>query len=163
MHRATLIVLLLIVFLVGCDEGLKPVAGSPTGRFTGLIRFINWQAADSVYDMRLVAFRHFPPPDIVGEVFAGRAIVYPPIGAGALVNIGADSLRYQVTAPTGEYQYVVVAQQFGPNQMADWRPVGQYDLDTNFAVPSPIVVPANGIITGIDILVDFAHPPPPPF
>lgn len=153
----------MLLLLSSCDEGLKPTTSIPTGSFVGIIRFTNWQAADSIYDMRLVAFKNFPPRDVVNEVLSGNAAVYPPLGGSPLVLSAVDSLTYSVTVPATVYKYVVVAQQYGPDIMANWKPVGQYDLDSNFAVPSSIVVAPNHTTSGVDITVDFAHPPPPPF
>ena len=89
--------------------------------------------------------------------------MYPPIGDTALVPFYVDSLRYAVTVPTGEFQYIAVAQQYGPNVRADWRSVGQYDLDSNLSVPSSIRVPLNDTLRNVDISVDFSKPPPQPF
>ena len=153
-----------LTWLCGCDEGLSPATQRAlTGSFGGVIRFSNWQAADSIYDIRLVAFRTFPPTSLIGEVQSGNAVVYPPIGSGPLVSSQTDSLVYLVTVPALTYKYVVVAQQYGPDVFSQWKPVGQYDLDSNLTVPSPVVVSPNDTTFGVDIVVDFAHPPPPPF
>ena len=157
---------LLFFALLSCDEGLGPssqnVSGPPSG-FSGLITFRNWQVADSLYDLRLVAFTVFPPGDIVNEVLQGRALVYPALQTSdILAQRGTDSLRYSINASPKMYAYVVVAQRFGPDLYNDWRPVGQYDLDTILTVPSPIVVAAGKFTPDIDISVDFANPPPPP-
>ena len=158
---------LLFFALLSCDQGLAPstqmVSGLPTG-FSGLITFRNWQSADSLYDLRLVAFSVFPPGDIVNEVLQGKALVYPPLQSSeTLTDRGTDSLMYLVNATAKTYPYVVVAQRYGPDLYNDWRPVGQYDLDTNLTVPSPVVVVNSHITPDIDITVDFANPPPPPF
>jgi hypothetical protein len=156
---------ILLILQSGCDEGLAPpeTTGQPaTGSFTGLVTFIGWSAVDSLYDLRLVAFTVFPPTDVIDEVLQGRAVVYPPLGAGPLAMRGADSITYTLDLSPGVYPYVAIAQQFGPDLFADWRPVGQYDLDTNLAVPSPVSVSAGASTTGIDIRVDFENPPPDP-
>lgn len=152
---------LLLFLIAGCDEGLKPPVVVTNGQMSGLITFVNWDSADTLFDIRLVAFRVFPPGDVVQEVLQGRAVVYPPLGAGALVETGADSIRYIVTLPPGAYPYVVVAQQFGPDVLTNWRAVGQFDLDTNLVEPSPVVIRAGETTPGVDIRVDFTHPPPP--
>ncbi len=156
----------LVVFLAGCDKGLQATSGTSAlpqnGVFAGLITFRNWQVADSLYDIRLVAFRVFPPGDIVNEVLLGRAVIHPPIGGGQLTTRNTDSLRYAFEVPATTYPYVVIAQQFGPDLMMDWRAVGQYDLDTILTEPSPVVVTANDTLDDIDILVDFANRPPSP-
>jgi hypothetical protein len=157
-------IILLMSFMSGCDEGLRPRSGtsSATGTIGGLITFVNWHAADSVYDMRVVAFTVFPPTDIISDVLQGRAVVHPPIGASALVQGQVDSVRYVMPVRPGTYPYLAVAQQYGPDLMADWRPIGQYDLDTTSAGPTPVTVGAAENVTGIDIVVDFANPPPLP-
>jgi hypothetical protein len=147
----------------GCDEGLKPTVSVQVGSFSGTIFYSNWPPRDSLFDLRLVAFRSFPPRDIVSEVILGQAYVYPGLGDTALVPFFVDSLHYTVTVPTGRYEYVVVGQQYGPNVNTDWRLVGQFDLDMDPTTPSPIDVVADSLLTGIDIHVDFKNPPPPPF
>jgi hypothetical protein len=128
------------------------------------VTFSNWEAADSLYDLRLVAFSVYPPgEDIVTEVLQGRALVYPPLGnSNTLAERGADSVSYTIGVSPGTYPYVVVAQQFGPDVFQDWRAVGQYDLDTNLTLPSPVVVTEGVITQDIDIAVDFANLPPFP-
>ena len=154
----------LFVLLHGCDEGLSPTAtGVPTGFMSGIVRYQHWPPRDSLVDLRLVAFRVFPPTNIVNEVLLGRAVVYPPLGDTAFVPFFVDSLLFGFSLPAGEYKYVVVAQRYGPDLYADWRPVGQYDLDTNLAVPSPVTIVANDTTWNVAINVDFRNPPPPPF
>lgn len=159
-------VFLAFLLLSGCDKGLGPSATPatpiPTGFMSGLIRYQHWPAIDSLHDLRLVAFRVFPPGNIVTEVLQGRASVYPPLGDTALVPFYVDSLRYHFSLPATRYEYVVVAQQYGSNAFTDWRAVGQFDLDSNFAVPSPVTIVADSMIEGININVDFSNPPPPP-
>ena len=157
---------LLCFALLSCDEGLGPSSQNgpivPSG-FSGLITFRHWEAVDSLYDLRLVAFTNFPPGDIVTEVLQGRALVYPSLQSDQPLAIsGTDSLRYTVGVPPNSYPYVVVAHRFGPDLYNDWRPDGQYDLDTNLTIPSPVVVTAGESTPAIDIIVDFANPPPPP-
>lgn len=150
--------------IVSCDGGLAPPereAGPPY--ITGLITYRNWPPADSIRDLRLVLFKNFPPGDIVEEVLSGRAVVYPAIGDTSLVPFFVDSLRYVFTAAAGTYAYVVVAQQTGPNVQSDWRAVGQYDLDSDPSVPSPVTLADGDTTRGIDIPVDFVNPPPTPF
>jgi len=156
--------LLLISALVfSCDGGLEPPRTPvqvETGTMTGLITYQHWPPLDSLKDLRLVAFRNFPPRDIITEVLQGQAMVHPPT---ALVPFFVDSLRFTFTLPVGTYKYVAIAQQFGPTITTDWRAVGQYDLDSNLTVPSPVIIVLNDTTRDININVDFANPPPPPF
>jgi len=157
---------LLTIFVFGCDKGIQPTqtgVGGGAGIMTGLITYRNWPTIDSLHDLRIVAFRVFPPTNIVNEVLQGRAIVYPSLGDTSLVPFFVDSLRYSFALTSGTFQYVVIAQQYGPSLTTDWRPVGQFDLDSNFTVPSAVEIVAGATTTGIDIFVDFANPPPAPF
>ena len=165
LYRVVLVCLLPMLLLEGCDKGLSPLAPPSTaaaGYMSGLIRYQHWPSRDSLYDLRLVAFKVFPPSNIVNEVLLGRAVVCPPLGDTALVPFFVDLLRYQFTLPAGEYKYVVVAQQYGPGVTTDWRAVGQYDLDSNLVVPSPVTIVASDTTRNVDINVDFSNPPPPP-
>jgi len=151
-----------------CNEGIQPPSESPTPEgervtgFSGTIKYKNWPPADSLIDLRIVAFKSFPPKDILTEALTGQAIIYPPLG-GSNLPFNVDTTHYFVPAPAGQYQYIVVAQQYGSNVLQDWRAVGQYDLDTNLAVPSAIQVPTNDTLKHVDINVDFSHLPPQPF
>ncbi|MBI5474127.1 MAG: hypothetical protein HY961_17465 [Ignavibacteriae bacterium] len=151
---------LLVLTVSSCDEGIKP---PPFTGFSGVIRYRNWPPADSLRDLRIVAFRNFPPRSIFEEVLNGRAVVYPGLLDTFALPLYVDSMKYHIEAPLGRFEYIAVAQQYGPNIFTDWRPVGQYDLDTNLAVPSPIEIKQDVETQDIDINVDFQNPPPRPF
>lgn len=163
--RPAVAALCIATALTACNKGIEsePQVATGPGAMTGLVTYRNWPSPDSLRDLRIVAFKNFPPGDIVSEVLQSRAVVYPPLGDTALVPFLVDSLRYKFILEAGTYEYVVVAQQFGPNVLADWRPVGQYDLDTDLSVPSPVIVPAADTVRNINIIVDFVNRPPTPF
>lgn len=162
------VILLGVLLFPSCNEGIQAPPETPAGPtpgtpgFAGTITYRNWPPADSLIDLRIVAFKNFPPGSIVTEVLSGSAIIYPPLG-GPNLPFNVDTTHYFVPTPGGEYKYVVVAQQYGRVVTTDWRAVGQYDLDTNLAVPSPIQVPADDTLMHVDITVDFNHRPPQPF
>ena len=65
-----------LLFLLSCDHGLKPTeAGTliyEEPGFGGTVYFKGtWP--DTVYDLRVVAFRNYPPSDIINEVLGGKA------------------------------------------------------------------------------------------
>jgi hypothetical protein len=130
---------------------------------TGLITYRHWPQRDSLVDLRFVAFTEFPPQNIVSSVLNGVAVVYPPLGDTALIPFYVDSLRFDIPIRAGHYPYVVVAQQYDSIVTKDWRVVGQYDLDSNLTVPSAVDVPDGGVVSDINISVDFSNPPPQPF
>lgn len=156
----------LFLFL-SCDKGVGPATQTPppapSGYLAGRIQFQNWPPADSLIDLRLVAFQRFPPSNIVNEVLSGGAEVYPTLGDTNHLTYYVASLDYVAKFTAREYKYIVVAQRFGPAITTDWRAVGQYDLDSNYAVPSSATVVANDTTRNININVDFHNPPPQPF
>jgi hypothetical protein len=156
--------LLCFLFLtLACNQGLAP--SDPSSKKTGIsgtLTFSNWPADSLLFDLRLVAFNNFPPEDIVTEVTEGEAIVYPPLAEGAL-PFYVDSINYQMELPPGTIGYLVVANQYGTNFLNDWRAVGQYDTTQTDSLPTPIIIEAGKMLTGIDIDVDFDHLPIQPF
>lgn len=165
LNARLLLPVLLALAGVTCDDGLGPPlpAATTPGALTGVVRFLNWDSAGTVVDMRVVAFRVFPPQDVITEVLQGRAVVHPPVGGPALVTGTPDSVAVLFALPPGLYPYVVVAQQFGPSVSTDWRPVGQYDLDADPSAPSPVTIAAGETTRAVNITVDFTRLPPPPF
>lgn len=151
----------------GCDSELGPVGG-PSG-FSGILRFKNWPVPDSVLDMRIVAFETYPSDSagILASLLSGHGAVYPAINTKFPTFV--DSLPYEFTTTDGTnlqvtaYQYVIVAQQFGPKVLTDWRPVGVYPAAPGSFIPAPVRVILHHVISGIDIQVDFQNPPPKPW
>lgn len=157
-------ILLTALLLIRCDGGLAPNGPEEgPGYVRGLITYRNWPPSDSLRDLRIVLFKTFPPDNIVSSVLSGNAVVYPPLGDTSLVPFYVDSLRFGFSLPAGTYPYVIVAQQYGPAVTRQWRPVGQYDLDSDLAIPSPVTIVGGDTLSGVDIAVDFDNPPPMPF
>jgi len=156
-----------LLVLSGCNAEIGPI--QEQSGFGGTIRFRNWPPADSVHDMRLVAFETFPADSagILTTLLAGHGAVYPPIGTKFPSFV--DSLPYEFTTTNGtnlqvrNYEYVIVAQQFGPNVLADWRPVGVYPAAAGSFLPAPVRVILHHVLAGVDIDVDFRNPPPKPW
>lgn len=119
--------------------------------------------------MRLVAFEAYPADSagILAALLAGHGAVYPAIGTKFPSFV--DSLPYAFTTTDGtnlqvtNYEYVIVAQQFGPNILADWRPVGVFPAFSGSFIPAPVRVILHHVIPGIDIQVDFHNLPPKPW
>lgn len=159
---------LLLVMLSACNDELGPLH-EPSG-FSGVIRFKNWPPADSIREMRLVAFAT-PPTDssgIIPLLLAGKAAVYPKLPGDYLPTL-VDSLKYEFTTEQGtnlqviEYPYVAIMYQYGPNIFADWRPAGVYSGRPDSFDPAPVRVLLHRVVEGIDISVDFNNLPPPPW
>lgn len=151
--------------LSGCNHGLSPTQASTTAQpgFSGTVHFLSaWPPADSVQDLRVVAFYNYPPTNIFNEVTDGQAKVYPALNANK-VSLFVDSLSYSFNIDSaGTFMYVAVAIQDGSNYLQDWTVVGAYGYSHGVGQPDSVVVPANTFVKGIDIDVDFKNRPPNP-
>ena len=74
-----------------------------------------------------------------------------------------DTTAFEMEIDPGTYDYVVVAQRFGPIVTADWRAVGQYDTMLSDSLPTAITITQGKLLKEINIVVDFNHLPPQPF
>ncbi len=154
-------ILLMLLLLAGCGEGLSPNDAAEMPGFGGTIRIVSaWPPADSVKDLRVVAFRNYPPQNLVLEVTQGTAVYTDSSLATFRPQIDYAIRRSTVT---GAFQYIVVAQQYGSNLFADWRVVGVYSLTGDKTRPGAITIPQGKFLQGIDIPVDFYNLPPQPF
>jgi len=165
---------ILVACCAGCDTGLGP-PDAPSG-FSGVIHFKHWPPADSVQELRVIAFPEYPSDSasILLDILYGYAIVYPQIGQHNLLEdttqqvLFADSIHYSFTTAgttlkVGVYSYVALAWRYGSNVFADWRPAGVYTMGPGPFDPASVRVLLHKNVTGIDIVADFANPPPRPW
>ncbi len=145
----------------GCEGGLSPESATDgTPGFGGeVVVLSNWPVRDSVVDMRVVAFRDYPPGNILSEIISGTAVFSDELEYGVSVqdySIMAEGLN-------GVFEYVAVAQQTGPQLDKDWIVVGVYTLSGDPSLPSPIDLGNGQYLENISIDVDFENLPPQPF
>jgi hypothetical protein len=149
------------IFFIGCDKGLAPAPEPQPYGFEGTIYFQNWPPRNNVIDLRVVVFKNYPPRNIFAEISQGNAKYSETL----LPYYGSDSASYTLylsPLPPGRYEYIVVAQQFGPNIFNDWRAVGVYYANSDTTSPAVLIVPENTVVRGVNINVDFQNPPPQP-
>ena len=155
-------VLVIILVHLKCDHGLSPSDATIITGISGVITYEdNWPPPDSLIQLRLVAFKKFPPQNVIVEVLTGDAIVYPPIDSSSL-NFYVNIQEYLMKLPQDTFEYIVVAQQFGSDILNDWRAVGQYDTDSD-SLPTTIILKENDLFQNINIHVDFDNLPIQPF
>ena len=168
-HSFTKIIIvigILILFINSCDHGLSPP--EPEKKITGIsgtIYYQNWPPIDSLYDLRLVIFKNFPPPqDLFTEIFSGNATVYPEINKSHL-PYHVDSTSFTVELSPLTYEYIAIAQQHDSifTVQESWRVVGQYDTILTDTIPTAVTVIQDSLLRSIDINVDFDNIPPQPF
>ena len=152
---------LLFGLLISCDHGIAPVEKeepAPVSGITGTIYYHNWP--DTVINLKIIAFKEFPPQNIFEEIQTGRAVAYPPELEVSLPKF-VDSSSYQLRLEPGVFEYIVVAEQRGG--LFDWRAVGHHDTTITDSMPTSVTVLADSFLTGIDVTVDFNHLPIQPF
>lgn len=163
-HRTDIAVALPLLFallLAACDEGLVPdPVDAEIAGFEGTLRVVSdWPPADSVRDLRVIAFREYPPKDILSEVVGGTAVFSEPLA----YDSSTQAYRVQNAQLTGSFRYIVAAQQYGENLFQDWRVVGVFTVVNDVTQPGAIDLGSGRFVRDVDIRVDFRNLPPQPF
>lgn len=139
------------LLLINCEGGLEPPLEeiNPTGVIRGIVTYSGeWPAADSLEDLRFVPLKSVP--QTAQDIFSDLENL-----------VFSEKLDYRVErdtftvegVPNGVYVYNAVAQQYGTNIFADWRPVGVYQDNDGIII-------VNGDTTSVSIHVDFENLPP---
>ena len=156
------LILALSFSLLTCDHGIGPSNIKLKTGISGTIYYSNWAAADSIYLLKAVFFKTFPPISISAEILSGNAPIYPvALAEGLPVNV--LSTPYEIVLEPDTIKYISVAQQYGPNVLADWRSVGQYNIVPADSLPDSVIVYPDSMLQNIDIFVDFNDLPIQPF
>jgi hypothetical protein len=156
---AVIVAMLMVLAVASCDHGLTPVEPQGAG-FGGKLTVISaFPPSDSLLDFRVVAFRNYPPKDILLELLSGNAVFSDTLSMTkkeqtyTLLNSGLK----------GAFSYVVVAQRYGPALDSNWHAVGVYTITGDVTKPSPIDLKGGIFVSGVDITIDFYNLPPQPF
>lgn len=150
---------LLVSLWGGCTGGLDPTQLPREALLRGTVIFRGrWPPADSVLDLRVVAFQHYPPRNVFEEVLSGQAVF-----SKEALPFFVERAPYELTVeqPPVMFRYIIVAQRYGPDLFQHWRVVGVYGRDG--AQLDSLWVEPGEVYPGVDILVDFDHLPPQPF
>lgn len=145
--------------MISCDGGLKP---EPKPSISGSISFeqnVPWPPADSMKDLRVVAFRTFPLADstgIIDMILSGDAVF------SESLDMYTDTASYfiELGSIPDTMKYIAVAQQYG--SLFEWRAVGVY-TETGDNTQNSMLIIDDNINYMIDIHVDFNNLPPQPF
>lgn len=122
---------------------------NPTGVITGIVTYSGeWPPADSLERLVFVPLKNKPQTaqdifaDIENLVFSEQLDYFVERDTFTIADV-----------PNGTYIYNAVAQQYGTNIFADWRPVGLYEENGGIII-------VNGDTTSITVHVDFNNLPP---
>ena len=148
----------LLSTLMSCDRGLEPEPDT-TSYVNGMIHYVdnydNWLAADSIKDLRVVAFKNFPPTSVLEEVLSGRAYF---TNQSLPTFVDSSEFSLEIADAPVTLNYIAVVQQFG--EIMDWRVVGLYSIEKDSAA---VLEVKQGKTYNIQINVDFENLPKQPF
>ncbi len=153
------ILILLIPILQSCG-GLEPIPAEQKTLIKGTINFVNdkdnWPPQDSILSLKVIAFKNYPPTDLLGDILNGLAYY-----TNDSLPIFQKSVDYQIeiTDPPQTIKYVVVAYQYGT--IFEWKAAGVYCFEGDPRKPITIVTEKGKQYTA-SINVDFKHLPPQP-
>ena len=160
------IFLLFSLLIVACDEGLAPLntPESVTSSFlNGRIHYIggksNWPGKDSVFAIRIVAFKDYPPKDIKTEIITANALFTV---LSLPLNVDSSDFSIEIPTPPVTYKYIVAAMQYDSTNIMAQKAVGVYAINRDPNSPTTLSI-EKGKNYFIDIYVDFKNLPPQPF
>jgi hypothetical protein len=164
-NSATLIVLIFLLALYSCHEGLSPSDNDNlpnTARLEGTVYFKgganDWPPEDSVKAVRIVAFKNFPPKDVIQEILSGNA--YFTLSSVPLFGDSAN-FSINITDTPVLLNYIAAAQQYTDSITAQ-RVIGVYSETNDNTKPSLLSID-GGKTYRIKIYVDWNNLPPQPF
>ncbi len=162
-----------LVIAISCDGGLRPPEIPPVTSISGTVRYMggkaSWPRRDSVWTVRVVGFKQFPPQDLIGDLLQGRAFFTPAaLQLDSTLQLFSDSARYSLVFGDSipqSIKYLCVAMLIDTTRLLTtqgWRVIGVYNTNGNQAQPATIAI-TPGKDHRADITVDFKNPPPQPF
>lgn len=154
-------ILFLALFLNACQEGLTPEFGTREAIIYGKLIVVSgitsWPSPDSALELRVVAFKEYPPKDIIGEIISGNAYFTDTLPRFA------DTIPFslKIDTPPVELKYIVGALRYG--SLTQWKVIGVYTMDTSSKKPAAVYVKKGDKISNVNIFVDFYNLPKQPF
>ncbi|MCG3155620.1 MAG: hypothetical protein DKINENOH_02227 [bacterium] len=155
-HAISLLPLGFVVFMIivpACtDHGLAPIREGISGRITYVGAW-----PDTTEWVRVAVFKKMP-----ASVF--EIALNPPVFSDTLPRF-VSSYDYTLTLAPGTYEWVVLAwkpkKQFASSDYSGLDTLGVYSLNGSLNGPASITVPDKELLTGVDIVADFARLSPP--
>jgi hypothetical protein len=164
------VLILVCLLLASCDAGLAPPPPAVPG-FSGTVSFTpgSWPQADSLVSLWIFASKTYPldSATVSAGLFSVPPTIYIYPDMSTSLKFFVDSVSYFFPLPDGTYKYVGVIQQTSSDLFTRgirvFRVVGFYKDPTNLTQPGTIQINDNNQVNGINIQVDFNHPPQQPF
>jgi hypothetical protein len=155
-------VIFTVMFIASCDGGLKPRPEEDKSFLNGTIRFIkgveNWPPQDSVFGIRVAAFKEMPDSNIILAILSGNAYF-----TGESLPMFTDSVNFSLNIPDAPVKivYIVAVWQYTIDILSQ-RVIGVYTISGDKKEHSELNI-EKGESYDINIDVDFDDLPPMPF
>jgi len=150
-----LLFLIPFLLIISCDSGLEPPPQDPdpVGVISGTVTYSgNWPPQDELKELLFVPLKFIPSDftEVLSEFLLGN------LRSSDRLKSNVESDTFIVTElENGVYIYNIIANQFGPNRLTDWRPLGVYEEADG------LIIIENDTVF-ISIHVDFDNLPPFP-
>jgi hypothetical protein len=159
------IAIIFILLFYACNTGLDPtkeIYNKPESFLKGRIIYLNgkdsWPSKDSVFAVRVVAFKNYPPDDIISEIISGNAYF---IFESLPLFVDSSDFSITIPDPPVELKYIAAALQYADTLTAQLA-IGVFTESGDNTKPSSINI-QPGKEYFIYINVDFNNLPPQPF
>lgn len=167
------VALLCACALMQCTGGIDPADYTGSALIKGKVRYVrgsgsqNFPSKDSLFDLRVVAFKMIPrDTNLVqtlanGEAFFSASLLDSTFSAE--IPFSFEVPQSQIADSSVMLQYIAVGQQYGANIFSDWRVVGLYSTGDSLFTPKALRATPGLFIDTMTINVDFLKIPPQPF
>lgn len=162
LNKKIINLILLFVVIVSCDEGLKPPDKSGKSYIAFNFFYVGgvekWPDSTEMKAMRFVAFKSYPPKDILQDVIDGEAYF---TFLSLPLYVESSSKLIEIPDTPQKLEYLVAAWQYMDSLSAQ-KVAGVYTESGDNTKPSSIFLD-KGDTAIIDIFIDFENLPPQPF
>lgn len=159
-YKINIIFICVLGYLMFSCGGLEPTPPEEKTLIKGKIKFVdnrdNWPPIDSIKSLKVVAFKNYPPQDLIGDIMNGLA--YFTLDSLPLFQKEID-FQFEITDAPQNLEYIVVAYRYG--DIFQWKAAGVYSLENDPKKPTTIFA-EKGKQYNIVINVDFKNLPPQP-
>ena len=164
-YKINIILLLILIWLSACNEGLAPPPSGCKTYLNGLITYkggVSAWPAESVYAIRVAAFKNYPFSDnssIITEIENGNAYVN---FTSLPLRVDTCGFSFEIKDTPVDLKYIAVALQYNDTDITAEKVVGIYTETGDRTKPSSIIINKCDSVF-INIIVDFDSLPPQPF
>ncbi len=157
-----ILIVLSVVLFWSCDGGLKPISIQQKAILDVSLKFINsntnWPPKDSLYGIRIAAFKKMPDSSIINDIILGNA--YFTINSLPLY-VDSTGTRFVISETPTNLVYIAAVQQYD-SLITSQKVIGIYTITGDKTKPSSLKI-EEGQYYSIRIDVDFNNLPPMPF